>query len=355
MEKNRDPIRVLIADDSLTVRNKLADIINSQPDMAVAAIAADGREAVHLTGQERPDVILMDLVMPKMDGSAAIERIMLKNPTPIIVCSSADNRKEAFQSWNCLKSGALSQIEKNLAATEPKKWERDLVRSIRAAAKLKPHARRAGKKGTEPAPVAALNKRLRGAPYNTVGVGMSTGGPGIMAAICAALPADFPLPILLVIHMTSSLDATFHEWLQGYAMMQVALAENGTRIGTVGGRILVAPPKRHMVIREGVIYLVDTPPIHYCKPSVDALFFSLAQDPSVNPIGVLLSGMGQDGAHGLKSIRESGGYTLCQDEATSVVFGMPRAAIRLDAAIEVLPANTISGRLVALTGKVNGR
>ena len=342
-------IRVLVVDDSLTVRKKITDILRKAPDIAIAGEARDGKEAIEQAKKLKPAAILMDLVMPVMSGLAAIEYIMSHHPVPIVVHSSAENRGETYKTLDALMAGALVEIEKTEAQKNPEKWEKDLIRTLRAASRIKVSRRRKPYLRRQKGEAVTAVRQLDTGGYNIVAIGASTGGPGIIAHILKAFPSDFRLPVLLVIHIANSSNNTFADWLNENCSLNVAFASNGEPLNQVEGRVFIAPPDKHMVVGRNRIRLVDSPPVNHCRPSVDVLFHSLAQSNYMKPIATLLTGMGRDGALGLKAINNNGGYTICQDKKTSVVFGMPKAAIDMGAADVVLPNYHIAETIMELT------
>lgn len=342
-------IRVLVADDSASVRGRIAKILGRTPGIAVTAEAEDGREAFSRAQTLKPDVILMDLAMPKMNGIQATERIMSVCPRPIIVVSSAVDRRERRDLLRAADAGAVAVLEKREMDRDAEKWERELVRHVRAAARLPLKSPTRDWKTDDSDRKPARNRPFgSGAEYDVVALGVSTGGPGVLARILKSLPRTFPLPILVVIHLSETQDSGFADWLNGVCKLDVEFAASGEKLKEAGGRILVAPPSRHTVVKNGKIGLKDAPRVNYCRPSVDTLFFSLACERRIRPIGILLTGMGRDGAKGLKAIKDAGGFAICQDESTSVVFGMPQAAVDIDAAHAVLPDYRIAEKILKL-------
>jgi two-component system chemotaxis response regulator CheB len=183
-----------------------------------------------------------------------------------------------------------------------------------------------------------------------VAIGGSTGSISVIAKIVHTFPADFRLPILLVVHLADTQNDTFVQWLGGQCRLPVAYARGGETLTEIRARVLIAPSRRHMIVANGTIRLDASKPVNYCRPSVDVLFGSLARDKQMTPIGVLLTGIGRDGACGLKAIKNSGGYTICQDKTTSIVFGMPGAAIQMGGAQKILPDDEIAAGILALIG-----
>jgi len=349
IQNPKSKIKVLVVDDSLTVRKRVIEILGTAPDMAVVGEAGDGKEAIELTEKLRPSVILMDIVMPVMSGLTATEYIMAYHPTAIIILSSSENRGAEYKSWDAMKAGALAKIRKDDAEKDHEKWKRNLISAVRAASRVHVIRRKGSllKEHTVKDPGIGLETGT--GDYNVIAIGASTGGPGVIANILKMLPHDLALPVLLVMHIADTPKNTFARWLNDNCSLHVSFASDGESLKGEKSRAFVAPPGKHMVVARGNIRLLDTPEVNFCKPSVDTLFQSIARDKTKRAIGVLLTGMGQDGALGLKAIRDNGGYTICQDESTSMIFGMPKAAIDIGAADEVLPDHRMAKRIIALT------
>lgn len=344
----KSKIHVLIVDDSLTVRKKVIEILKKAADITISGEARDGRDAIEQAKRLKPDVILMDIVMPVMSGLAAIEYIMTYQPIPIVIHSSAENRGETYKTWDAMMSGALAKIEKTDADKNPEKWEKDLIRTVRAASRVKISRRRKYALRKKKEKRTDIQQQVVSGDYNIVTFGASTGGPGVIANILKAFPLDFRLPILLVIHIPDSPIHTFPDWLNEHCGLNVAFASNGESLNGKKGKVFVGPPGKHMIVEHNRIRLLDSPPVNFCKPSIDVLFHSLAQDKHISPIAALLTGMMEDGALGLKAIGEAGGYTICQNKDTSIVFGMARAAIEIEAAGVVLPDYQIAREILSL-------
>jgi two-component system chemotaxis response regulator CheB len=338
-------IRVLIADDSLSVRKMLRDILEYDAGISVVAEAENGKKTIAEAKRLHPDVILMDIVMPVVSGIDAIAQILATCPCPIVVVSSTKERESIYQRWDAIMAGAVANIEKMDYQADPEKWERELIRTVKAATRVRVKSRRRR-------PVVIPHDKQLGRKrqqYDLVTFGVSTGGPGVIAGILRDIPRSFNLPILLVIHLAESQGCSFVNWLDGNCHFKVRLATGNELLAELGGQVLVAPPQKHMIVRNGRVLLTDEPPVNFCRPSVDVLFDSLARERASNIIGILLTGMGRDGANGLKALKENGAFTICQDESSSVVFGMPKAAISIDAAETVLSADMISEKIVELT------
>ena len=345
------PIRVVVAEDSLTVRKRLVEVLSDDPDLEVVAEAADGREAIEAVERLRPDVVTLDMMMPVMTGVAAAEYIMAYCPTPILVVSASTNRGELFRTYDALAAGAIDVLDKPNGEAPAQAWEERLRATVKLVSRIKVithlRARLAPAAPAAPArPAARAPERARRA--RLVAVGGSTGSPGAVAHILRALPREFPAPILLVVHINEPFGAAFAEWLDAQSPLRVRYARDGERLASLqGATVLMAPPGRHLVVERDALRLDDGPERHSCKPSVDVLFQSIARDVGAEALACLLTGMGRDGAQGLLDLRRAGGATIAQDEATSIVFGMPREAIALGAAEQVLALREIAPALVA--------
>lgn len=343
--------RVLIAEDSPTIRRHLAGIIESDARLAIAGLAADGEDAVRQAERLRPDVITMDIIMPGMDGVEATRRIMARVPTPIVVISSATNERESASGFRALQAGAVDIVEKptGLDAASYERLRRRIIDTIHVASGVKV-VRRWGLAGAAYFPTAAGPSR--GVP-RAIGICSSTGGPPALEIILRSLDPLIEAPLLIVQHMTEGFTPGFVDWLNNSSRVPVEVATDGCRL--VQGRAWVAPDDRHIVITpDRTIRVTDTPPIGHHRPSGTALFTSLATTFGRGAIGVILTGMGRDGCDGLCTVRASGGRVIAQDETTSLIFGMPRAVIDAGVADEVLPVHAIAGRLVAMASRTGG-
>jgi two-component system chemotaxis response regulator CheB len=351
-------VRILVADDSLTVRKRLVDVLAAQQDFEVVAEAADGREAIEACQRLRPDVVTLDMMMPVMTGLAATEYIMAYCPTPILVVSSSFNRGEVFKTYDALAAGALDVLEKPPGDATDAAWEQRLIDTVRLIARIKvithPRGRLNLKAGAPRAATTLEADAQRAGSCELVAIGASTGGPAALVTILGGLPPDFPLPVLVVIHLSRAFGDAFADWLQGLSPFPVAFARAGEPLPRPGAcRILLAPPERHLVIHERRLQLTHDAERHSCRPSVDVLFESVARELGPRGAACLLTGMGRDGAAGLLAVRRAGGLTFAQDESTSVVFGMPREAIRLEAAARVLRLEQVAPALAALAPRLS--
>ena len=343
-------IRVLVVDDSLTVRKYLAGVLATDPEFEVVGEAEDGKQAIELCQSLRPDVISLDMMLPVMTGVAATEYLMAYCPTPILIVSASTNRGELFRTYDALNAGAVDVLEKPRGEVDDRPWEQAYRDTLKVVSRIRvithPRARlaaRTSKRG-EPGVRAAGS-----GSYRCVAIGASTGGPGAVATLLRGLPADFPLPILVVVHIGAPFGGAMAEWMEGLSPIRVATAVDGQSLPEIGRpEVILAPPDRHLVLRRRRLWTTDDPERHFCRPSVDVLFESLARELGDGTLACLLTGMGRDGAEGLLAIRRAGGFTVAQDEETSVVFGMPREAIAIGAAAAVLPLGKIAECLTEL-------
>ncbi len=321
--------RLLIADDSPTERSLLVGLLRAgAPDITVVGEAADGAEVVELARRMRPDVVSMDLHMPRLDGIAAIRAIMAEVPTPIVLVSSAVKPGETLEAMRALEAGAVAAIPKPRGPRTPG-YEQDarrLVEALRSAAGVavgRPPPRTI----PGPEPPSTRYASLTGPPPQVIGIATSTGGPAALKAVLGALPADFPVPILVVQHMAPGFVPGLAVWLRTAVRLKVKLAEAGETL--CAGTIYVAPDSFHLRANaEGRVELSRAAPVDGFRPSGSVLFESLARAFGDRALGVVLTGMGCDGVSGLERLKAAGGRVVAQDEATSVVFGMPAAAIR---------------------------
>lgn len=341
----RVEVRVVIADDSPVVRQVLQRILETDPHIRIVGMAGDGAEAVELTAQLRPDLVTMDLMMPGMDGLEATARIMAHHPTPVLFFSSYFGPAGLHSRIEALAAGALDVVQKPTVMPDDQ-WEAQaeaLVRKVKALAKVPviAHIR-----GSHVVARRALTGR-RGATFaravDVAAIGVSSGGPRVLDEILSALPANFALGLIVVQHMAEGFMPGLIEWLQQRCALPVKVARDGDAI--LPGQILFAPDSAHLIAApNGRVQLSLADPVNGHRPSVDVTFASLAREYGPRAAGIILTGMGADGAAGLLAIRHAGGVTMVQDEESCVVFGMPRAAIEIGGAEQVLsPANLIEG------------
>jgi two-component system chemotaxis response regulator CheB len=334
---------VLVVDDSVVVRELLKEMLVADPEIWVVGEASNGKEAVEKTVALAPDILTLDIRMPVMDGLEAVQEIMAVKPTPILVITASLSKDELDVSFQAIHRGALDVMLKPVldSRSEYAKIQKVLVDKIKMLSRIRviPHFRRRPRK-TRPIPTSKAHERNL-----VVAIGASTGGPAAVMTVLKSLTANFPAPLVVVQHIYQGFSDGFASWLERNLPFEVRLAADGDRLAP--GRILVAPDGFHTVLETGRVRLNDGPPQNSCKPSVDALFLSAAETYRENALGILLTGMGTDGAKGAKAIRSRGGHVIVQDEDSCVVFGMPQAAIQLGGADEILPLSDIAEALVS--------
>jgi two-component system chemotaxis response regulator CheB len=353
-------LRVLVVDDSLTIRRRFCEILSADPEIDVIGEAEDGKRAIELCEQLRPDVMTLDMVMPVMSGLTATEYIMAYAPIPILIVSASTNRGELFKTYDALAAGAIDVLEKPTVDNVDTGWEQRFVAAVKLIARIKVithvRARLSGTERTVAAvagqsamsPTSKRHDQPQGRNYRVVAIGASTGGPAAIVQVLKALPPGLRVPVFFVLHIDEPFAAAFAEWLDHQTPHRVAYARDRDPLESLRGQVIMAPPGRHLTIGGGRVHLNTDPPRHSCRPSVDVLFESLAADRGAEVVACLLTGMGRDGAAGLLAIRRAGGFTLAQDESTSVIYGMPREAVMLDAAQMVLPLEQIGPQIVQL-------
>jgi len=374
------PIRVIVVDDSALMRRVITGLLEQDPSIQVVATARNGREAIDLVQELRPDIVTMDVRMPVMDGLATTEHLMAYCPTPILVLTASLASHEVDITFKMLGAGALEVIEKPSGsdAHTLDRTGRALIRRIKVLARVKvvthlrgrrkpvetvipmtvsvtngqrdKEIRRPGEIGSAKSPSLPVSQSPSlDAPL--IVIGASTGGPRIVNELLSNLPCDLRAAVLVVQHIAQGFSAGMAEWLANASRLPVTVAVEGQAIRV--GEVLIAPDTRDLLItKERTIHLSDSP-LLIQRPSIDISMQAAAEVFGARAIGVLLTGMGRDGAYGMLTIKRSNGYTIAQDEATSTIFGMPRAAIQLGAALEVLPATRIAPRLAELIRQLN--
>jgi two-component system chemotaxis response regulator CheB len=345
-------IRVLVVDDSLTARKHLVEVLRADPELEVAGEAEDGKRALELCKTLRPDVITLDMMMPLMSGVAVTEYIMAYSPTPILIVSSSTNRGELYKTYDALAAGALDVFEKPTGNDPDGVWERGLVSRVKIISRIRviTHIRgKLGSSGRTPADPVVFETRDSTTRKSVIAIGGSTGGPAAIVEILRGLPPGFPIPILLVIHIGDLFSAAFAKWLDGQSTLRVRYARDGEALPALGqAGVFMAPSGLHLVVQRGKLRLTSDRERNSCRPSVDVLFESLAKEIGPETAACLLTGMGRDGAAGLLALRRAGALTIAQDEASSVVFGMPREAIEMGAVDRVLALEQIATALTAV-------
>ena len=344
-------IKVLIVDDSALVRKYLSEELNKEKDIEVVGTALNPYVARDKIAKLKPDVLTLDLEMPRMDGLSFLSKLMEHYPMPVVVVSSL-TPKNSENALTALRLGAVEVICKPGSAYSTQDISKDIVKAVRTASvarfdKHRPSAKI--KKTTKPGAGhdKGVSARLHHTTNKLIAIGASTGGTRALEAVLTELPANLP-GIVIVQHMPPVFTKSFSERLDTICKLNVTEAEDGMLIET--GKVFIAPGNYHLLVeKNGAKYytrIKQGPPVHHQRPSVDVLFNSVARSAGVNALGVILTGMGADGAKGLLAMKEQGAHTIAQDEATSVVYGMPREAAELGAAEEILPLESVSGAIV---------
>ena len=374
-EIDRDAIRVLVVDDSPTARELLVSLFQAAEGMEVIGIAANGKEAVRLAKGLCPDVVSMDVRMPVMDGLEATRRIMREAATPIVIVTNSTMRADMDLTFEALHAGALTIVRKPGLA-DPDTCDK-VVQAVRLMSEVPVvHHRRRGEqrsreniRSSRPDQAAVRVSRDEPAEPSSseawflraeicqrvqrIGIAASTGGPGALARILESLPGTFRVPVLVVQHITRDFSLGLAEWLDGVTRLRVRLAGHGEV--PLPGTVLLAPDDYHMQVSSaGVVELSKEPPYKGVRPSANYLFDSLARAYGPRAMGIVLTGMGDDGAEGLAALHEAGGVTLAQDKASCVVYGMPHEAVARKAVDRILPPDQIAkalGQLMHCQGR----
>lgn len=349
-----DKIRVLIVEDSPLAAKIIEDVLSGDSDIEVVGIARNGREAMSLVSQLKPDLITMDVVMPDIDGVEATKQIMAYHPTPILILSSSVFRRRMDAVFKAMSYGALDVMDKSAFEGGDAKEEAraDLIKRVKMLSGI----------GVISHPLARVEKWISDKAKKTgkkiesaekgrvIGIVASVGGTEAIKVILKKLPKEFTIPILVVQHMAFGFTLGFVEWLDGEVPIKVRIAEDGNKLA--GKTVYVAPDGFQMkVTNKGVILLEDEPLKNGQKPSGTVLLKSIAEVYGESALGIILTGMGRDGAEGLKAIFEAGGYTIAQDEGSCVVYGMPRAAVEMHGVSEIVPLTDIADRILLWADK----
>jgi two-component system chemotaxis response regulator CheB len=342
----------MVVDDSTLVRQMIRELIEQDEEVKVIAEAENGAIAVDKCQLHKPDVILMDIQMPVMDGIEAVKRIMEVCPTPIIVLSATVHTGEVRSAFRALRAGALDALPKPQGLVVPETFAKvadDLLSRIKLYALV--GKRKGWAQGTEQPKIGIASPSVSS---KIVVIGASTGGPGAIMSILTSLPANFPSPIILVQHMSEGFLGGFAQWLDREVSLNVVFVEEAVKLAP--GNVYVPTNGYHIEVSRGAAVLREGVAVNSVRPAVDVLFKSVAREYREQVVGVLLTGMGRDGAEGALEIKEAGGTMIVQDEDSSVVFGMPKSAIELGAADFVEPLNAIPSRLAeAVAGETPGK
>ena len=352
-------IKVMVVDDSAVVRQVVSKTLEADPGIEVIGSASDPVFAYQKMQAQWPDVIVLDIEMPRMDGITFLKKLMAERPTPVVICSSL-TAKGSETAVQALAAGAVAIVTKPTAQLKQflQDASTELAGAVKAAARA--NVRRLVPAATEMPKVlpklsadailsAPSGQAMAQTTERIVAIGTSTGGTQALEAVLPLLPRIVP-GIVIVQHMPEKFTASFAQRLNGLCEIEVKEAENGDRV--MPGRALIAPGGRHMLVRRSgaqyIVEVVDGPLVSRHKPSVDVLFRSVAGAAGKNAVGIIMTGMGDDGARGLKELLDAGAHTIAQDEDSCVVFGMPKEAIKLGAARETIPLKNIPGVIAAL-------
>ncbi|MCB9420332.1 MAG: chemotaxis response regulator protein-glutamate methylesterase [Ardenticatenaceae bacterium] len=342
-------IDVLIVDDSALIRHQLRLILQSDDALQIVGEARNGEEAVALTKRLKPDVITMDLQMPKMDGLAAIQHIMAECPTPIVVVTGAEPDRDAALLEQVTKSGAVMTIYKSSSVGGQRLVAEQLIKQVKLMSQVRVIKRPLRHQSPPYAPVSIPAPPVGhfSGKIKLLAIGSSTGGPAALYKILGQLPANLTVPVVIVQHISFGFVGGLAGWLNGGSQLTVKVAEHGERLQA--GTVLLAPDDHHLLVDSfGRVRLQAGEAVGGHIPSVTVLFDSVAQAYGAAAVGVILTGMGRDGADGLKAMRDKGAVTIAQDEGSCVVFGMPKEAIRLGAAVHVVPLDKIAEKVTAV-------
>ena len=349
-------VKVLVVDDSALMRKLIPLILERDPDVEVVGTAMDGAFALRKIAELKPDVVTLDLEMPRMDGIETLRMIMRSAPLPVIVFST-HSKEGAYSTFKALALGAIDFVPKpkDAAGGHLETVANQLIEKIKVA-KRASGSKKIPRADVEVPPLTKKRTRAALPPNRIIAIGISTGGPNALQYMLSQIPADFPASFVVIQHMPEGFTEMFARRLDECCALDVQEAKSGDLL--VAGRVLICPGNRHMMVRRmprgEMAILSDGPPINGHRPSVDVLFHSVAQDFGLTAVGILMTGMGEDGAEGLGAIRSAGGITIAQSEETCVVPGMPRAAISKGYASKILPLDGLSQFLISHYGAERG-
>jgi two-component system chemotaxis response regulator CheB len=348
-------IKVLIVEDSRVNQEFLTHVLTSDPNLQVVGVANDGEEALAAVQRTHPDVVTMDIHMPRMGGYEATRRIMETQPTPIVIVSASTGAKEVESTFQAMEAGALAVVLRPPGFGHPgfQAATQELIRTVTMMSEIKV-VRRFGRVVKVCSPgIPSLPALPSTGEIQLVAIGTSTGGPPVLKTILSLLPPNLPVPVLIVQHIAAGFTEGFVEWLAGAAHFPLHIAKTNQQ--PLPGHAYVAPDGFHIGIASGLrILLSNQPPENGLRPAVAYLFRTAAQVLGARAVGVLLTGMGRDGAKELKEMRDKGALTIAQDEASSIVYGMPGEAAKLEAAMYILPPEAIAAMLVQVMRKSQG-
>lgn len=342
-------IKVLVVDDSALMRKLIPSILARDPLIEVVGTAMDGAFALKKIEELRPDVVTLDLEMPRMDGMETLRLIMRRAPMPVVLFST-HSKEGAYATLKALALGAIDFVPKpqDAAAGHLDSIAELLIEKIKVAKRAAGRKLPAAVVSDDPPQRKKKSDRAAIAPNRIVAIGISTGGPNALQYVLSQIPSDFPASILVVQHMPEGFTEMFAKRLDECCALDVQEARSGDLL--VASRVLICPGNRHLMVRRmprgDMAVLSDGPPVNGHRPSADVLFHSVAQQFGLTAVGLLMTGMGEDGAEGLGAIKDAGGMTIAQSEDTCVVSGMPRAAISKGYAHKVVPLDSLPGFLV---------
>ena len=334
-------ITVLVVDDSIVMRRIISDILSRDEEIEVVGTARNGAEAIEKIRQLDPDVVTMDIEMPVMDGLAALQYIMAELPRPVVMLSSMDKR-QADITLKSLDMGAVDFISKTAGSLslDLERNSEDIIAKVKAAATATLPSRQVSSSLVQPAQMLTLSGDW------VVVIGASTGGPKALPEVLSRLPANLPATVLIAQHMPEGFTRSFAERLNWTSTLEVKEAEEGEEVQR--GKIYLAQGNKHLLLDGRRLHLDDGPKVNYVRPAIDVLMKSVAPVYGPRTIGVILTGMGSDGAEGMRCIKQNGGKTIAQNEGTCVVYGMPKAAVDIGAADRVVPLENIAQAIAVM-------
>ena len=341
-------IRAIIAAGSTSLRSRVAQALAGEPDISVVTSVGTAHDAIEATKKHKPDIVIVGIELPPQDGFEATKQIMIEAATPIAIVADSDDARQVEVSMRALRAGALTvlTVPNMSSGREADSHLKIFISDIKAMSQVKV-VRQWRRTTLDPASRAPVNGERRHA--GVVAIAASTGGPAALHRILSELPGNFPLPILVVQHITPGFVDGFADWLRGSCAMNVSMAVDGATIKP--HTIYLGPDGRHLGLSgRSTIVLNDAPPMEGFKPSASYLFQSVANVYRSEAIGVVLTGMGRDGVDGLLALHKFGGHVIAQDEASSIVFGMPGAAVAANVVHDVLPLKDIAAKLLTLVG-----
>lgn len=343
-----EQIKVFIIDDSEVVREMLLYILELDPKIKIIGAGKNGEEALRWLKTQTPDVITMDITMPILDGFETTRRIMQTHPIPIVIVSSGYNPGDAEKSFEAIEAGALAILEKPYGINDQPRIQKllDTIHTISGAKLIRRHARVIKPLPNRPASAEDSDRIYHAHTINAIAIGASLGGPIAVEKILSALPCSLPTPIFLVQHISEGFTQGFVNWLQKTCNLKIKLACDQEQ--ALPGCVYIAPDSFHMVIKRGGVISLENGKPEPLKPSIGRMFRSVAETYGTHAMGILLTGMGKDGAEDLLLMREMGGLTVAQDEKSCVMFGMPKEAIKINAAKYILSLEYIPYAILSL-------